>query len=73
MDKKARKDMSMGMKDYDKGYAKAMNEKHGNPASGKTLGHASAPMKLNMMPKSMEKGGKCPNRGYDAKAYDYKY
>jgi hypothetical protein len=59
--------------DKKEGYVKAMNERHGNPSSGKIMGHASAPKKLDAMPMNMDKSKKCPNRGYDAKAYDYQY
>jgi len=73
MNKQGRMDMSMGAKDYDKGYAKGMNDRYGNPAKGKIMGHDRAPSKLDAMPMNMVDNKKCPNRGYDAKAYDYNY
>lgn len=71
--KKDRMDMSMGTKDYDKGYARGMNDRYGNPAAGKVMGHDRAPSKLNGMPMNMYSKSRCPNRGYDSKAYDYSY
>lgn len=60
-----RKDMSMGTRDYDKGLEKGM--KMGR------MGHASEPKKLKTVPMCDYEKGRMSNRGYDEKAYDYKY
>lgn len=76
MSAKGRKDMSMGTHDYDDGYEKGKrmsNDRYGNPAMGKVMGHDRTPGKMDTMPMNMYKKTSMPNRGYDSKAYDYKY
>ena len=72
-----RKDESMGIKDYMHGYESGKNDRYDNPARGKAMGHDKSPMGVNAMPGKHDVGRvkhkSHEYRGYDSKAFEYKY
>lgn len=74
---KDRKDMSMGTRDYDKGYARGRNERYMPKGMNKQImGHDKRPMEISVPAGqgfSEVKPFKSGNLGYPSKAFDYKY
>ena len=78
---KDRKNMSMGARDYDKGYAKGKNERYMKGMSGmnkKVMGHDGKVERIETCEAEKYDMGRVQmrpytSRGYDKQAFDYSW